>query len=145
MARGEASRAVSVGLARESALTGPRTRERSQSVTFATWAVWVLRGPVPSGKLNIERAGGSRPREEAMAKWNASQTDNGTEYTTAGGRVAVRKVSWQKPGFSNQTSSGWAIFVDGERFAPATKTAIKAMGDAEMPGTWKEIQQRMSR
>lgn len=81
-----------------------------------------------------------------MATWKRTQTDRGTEYITAGGRVVVYQVFWQKPGFTNQASSGWAIFVDEERHsAPAARTAIAAMEHAEQPGTWKAIQQRMSR
>ena len=51
------------------------------------------------------------------------QTPRGTEFHAEHGRVVIRKVSWQKPGFKGTTSTGWIVEADGEQIGAAHPTA----------------------
>jgi hypothetical protein len=63
----------------------------------------------------------------------------GMLLTSKGGRFHIRRVTWAKPGFKNQTSTGWAIFVDGEQWSAAFGTMTKCQAHADQPGVTRDL------
>lgn len=76
-------------------------------------------------------------------EWTRVRGEDGTEMHAVGGRVVVRKHRWQKPGFKNQMSTGWPIFVDGERWSGGYATMRDGARHADCPGTAKSIRERL--
>ena len=72
-------------------------------------------------------------------EWTRVKGANGTELHAVDGRVAIRKVTWTKPGFKNQTSTGWPIFVDGQQYSGGYDTMRDAARHADLPGTARDI------
>lgn len=77
-------------------------------------------------------------------EWTRVKGVNGTELHAVDGRVVVRKITWRKPGFKNQTSTGWPIFVDGEQYSGGYATMRDSARHADCPGTARDIRARLA-
>jgi len=89
-----------------------------------------------------------------MIEWHTVLTGEGTVFTAgeyaAGNtlmrRIVVKRIEWQKPGFKNVRSTGWAVFLDGKQYGIGAMPTAKAMREhIGQPGVWKDIEAKLAK